>query len=146
VSEVNGCHLPEDLYYWPEKHVWVRPEADGTVVAGMTDVAQHLAGRIVAVSLRSLGKTLPRGKSAGTLESGKWVGAIPTPVAGEVVAVNESLKSQPARINEDPYGDGWLLRIRPSAWDEDRAVLVTGAEGLARYREQLDREGIRCGA
>jgi glycine cleavage system H protein len=145
VSEVNGCHLPDHLYYWPEKHVWVRPEDDGTVVAGMTDVAQHLAGKIVVVSLRSLGKTLVRGKSAGTLESGKWVGAIPTPVAGEVVAINEQLKSKPGLVNDDPYGEGWLIRVRPTVWEEDRLSLATGPDGIARYREQLERDGIRCG-
>ena len=147
MSEANGCHLPDDLSYWPEKHVWVRgPEADGTVVAGLTDVAQHLAGKIVVVNLRALGKTLARGKSAGTLESGKWVGTIPTPVAGEVVAVNEALKAAPDTVNRDPYGDGWLIRVRPTAWEADQAELAQGPEGIRRYREQLERDGIRCGA
>ena len=146
MSEVFGCHLPDHLWYWPEKHVWARgPEADGTVVVGMTDVAQHLAGKILVVNLRSLGKTLARGKSAGTLESSKWVGAIPTPVAGEVVAVNETLKAAPHKINDDPYGEGWLVRIRPAAWDEDAARLVGGPEGIARYRAFLEQQGIRCG-
>jgi glycine cleavage system H protein len=147
MSDANGCHLPDDLYYWPEKHVWVRaPDADGVVVAGLTDVAQHLAGKIVVVNLRALGKTLARGKSAGTLESGKWVGAIPTPVAGEVVAVNEALKQSPAAVNQDPYGEGWLIRVRASNWEADRTTLVSGPEGVAAYRDLLDREGIRCGS
>ena len=125
MSEVRGCHLPDDLSYWPEKHVWVRgPEADGTVVVGMTDVAQSLAGKIVVVNLRSLGKTLVRGKSAGTLESGKWVGSIPTPVAGEVVAINQDLARSPATVNEDPYGAGWLIRVKPTNWEGDRETLI----------------------
>lgn len=144
MSEVNGCSLPEDLYYWPEKHVWARPEDDGIVRIGMTDVAQSLAGRIIVVSLRSLGKTLVRGKSAGTLESGKWVGSIPTPVAGEVVEVNAQLSQDPTAVNRDPYGDGWLIRVRPSAWAEDVLELVSGDAGIAQYREKLDRDGIRC--
>ncbi len=138
------CKLPEELYYWPEKHVWARTEPDGSIVVGMTDVAQNLAGRIIVVSLRSLGKTLARGKSAGTLESGKWVGAIPTPVAGEVIAVNDGLKANPSVINDDPYGEGWLIRVVPSAWDEDRQTLVTGPDGVADYRRQLDAAGIAC--
>lgn len=145
MSEVNGCHLPDDLHYWPDKHVWVSPpDESGTVRAGMTDVAQNLAGKIIVVNLRSLGKTLPRGKSAGTLESGKWVGAIPTPVAGEVVAVNTDVTAKPQLINEDPYGAGWLIRVRPANWEEDRAALVSGPEGIAAYRDKLERDGIHC--
>lgn len=144
MSEVNGCNLPEDLFYWPDKHVWAREEADGTVRVGMTDVAQNLAGRIIVVSLRSLGKTLARGKSAGTLESGKWVGSIPTPVAGEVIEVNGAVAADPTAVNRDPYGEGWLIRVRPSAWGEDSGDLVSGEVGVAQYREKLDREGIRC--
>jgi len=144
VSEINGCRLPDDLYYWPDKHVWARPDNDGTIWVGMTDVAQSLAGKIVVVNLRSLGKTLARGKSAGTVESGKWVGSIATPVAGEVIAVNERLKSTPTLINDDPYGEGWMIHVRPTNWEVDRAELVTGETGIQQYQEKLSREGISC--
>jgi glycine cleavage system H protein len=140
----HGCLLPDNLYYWPEKHVWAKPLDDGTVLVGMTDVAQSLAGKIVAVSLRSLGRTLARGKSAGTLESGKWVGAIPTPVAGDVVAVNPAVSARPTVINEDPYGDGWLIQVRPSDWDADAHQLVHGSDGVAAYERFLSEQGIRC--
>lgn len=144
MSEVNGCRLPDDLYYWPDKHVWARPEDDGTMVVGMTDVAQSLAGKIIVVNLRSKGKTLAKGKSAGTLESGKWVGTVSTPVAGEVIAINEELKANPTMINDDPYGSGWLVRIRPTSWETDRDSLVTGADGIHMYRQKLEQEGISC--
>ncbi len=145
MSEVNGCLLPDDLWYWPEKHVWVRgPEADGTVLVGMTDVAQHLAGKIVVVNLKAPGRTLAQGKSAGTLESGKWVGSIPTPVAGQVTEINETVKKTPAIVNEDPYGAGWLIRVRPDNWEEGARILVTGPDGIAAYRAKLEAEGIQC--
>lgn len=145
MSEVRGCDLPDDLFYWPAKHVWARPEDDGTIRVGMTDVAQHLAGKIIVVNLRAQGKTLARGKSAGTLESGKWVGSIPTPVTGEVIAVNESLRTDPSAVNADPYGRGWLVVVRPEAWETERASLVTGADGIEAYRSQLAADGIECG-
>ena len=144
MSEVNGCLLPEDLWYWPEKHVWARPEDDGTVVMGMTDDAQNLAGKIVVVNLKAPGKVLAQGKSAGTLESGKWVGSIPTPVAGEVVVVNDAVKKAPHIVNDDPYGQGWLIRLRPSDWASGQTLLVHGPEGIEAYRARLDAEGIRC--
>lgn len=140
-----SCNLPEDLYYWIEKHVWARPEADGTVLVGMTDVAQSMAGKIIVVNLRSFNKTLVRGKSAGTLESGKWVGSIPTPVAGKVIAVNEQLKKKADLVNEDPYGEGWLIRVEPADWETDKANLAAGAAGVEEYRKKLQADGVDCG-
>ncbi len=143
MAVVDGCNIPEDLYYWIEKHVWAKPD-DDVVVIGLSDVAQNLAGKIIVVNLKSAGKTLARGKSGGTLESGKWVGSIPTPVAGEVIEVNQDAKANPSLVNEDPYGKGWLLKIRPTNWEEDKNRLVTGEEGVLSYREKLQQEGIKC--
>lgn len=140
-----SCNLPEELYYWIDKHIWARPEADGTVVLGMTDVAQSMAGKIIVVNLRSLGKTLAKGKSAGTLESGKWVGSIPTPVAGKVIAVNEQLKKQADLVNQDPYGEGWLIQVEPTDWEADRQTMAQGANGVAEYRKKLEADGVDCG-
>ncbi|MCF8563629.1 glycine cleavage system protein GcvH [Alicyclobacillus tolerans] len=140
----NGCNLPDDLYYWIDKHIWAKPDSDGTVLVGMTDVAQSLAGKIIVVNLRSLGKTLVKGKSAGTLESGKWVGSIPTPVAGKVVAVNEALKKKADLVNTDPYGEGWIIRVEPTDWATDSQTLVTGTEGVTEYQSKLAEQGIEC--
>ena len=144
MAEIHGCNIPEDLYYWPEKHVWARPEDDGTVTIGITDVAQHLAKGIISVTPKKVGRKLKRGKSAGTLESGKWVGPVNTPISGEIVAVNEALQANPKLINEDPYGEGWFARIQPSDWETESRELVTGAEGVEAYRQFLEAEGISC--
>jgi glycine cleavage system H protein len=144
MAEVRGCQIPEDLYYWPEKHVWARPEPDGTVTIGITDTAQHLAKTIISVTPRGVGRTVQRGGSAGTLESGKWVGPVTSPVSGEIVAVNDAAVANPRLLNDDPYGVGWFARIRPSDWASESRELVTGADAVAAYRDVLDREGISC--
>jgi glycine cleavage system H protein len=145
MSTVNGCNIPEDLYYWPEKHVWARPEADGTITVGITDVAQNLAKRFISCTIRKTAKMLDKGKSVATVESGKWVGPVPMPVAGEITATNELATKTPATINDDPYGAGWIARIKPTNWDADREALVTGPDGVAAYQKFLDAEGIKCG-
>ncbi len=145
VAVVNGCQLPEDLYYLIEKHVWVRAVDGVSVTVGINDVAQNLAGTIVACTPKRAGRTVPRGQSVATIESSKWVGPVPAPVSGEIVEVNEVVRQTPAILNQDPYGQGWIVKLRPSAWDADRATLVTGEDGIAVYRAFLDREGIRCG-
>ncbi len=144
MSTINGCNLPEELYYWPEKHVWARPEADGTVTVGITDVAQNLAKRFISCTIKKTSKPLDKGKSLATVESGKWVGPVPLPVAGEIVATNEAVSKTPSIINESPYSEGWIARIKPANWEADKAALATGSEGVAAYQKFLEAEGIKC--
>lgn len=143
MAKVCGCDIPEDLYYEVEKHVWARPEED-LVVVGLSQVAVHLAHTIISVSMRGPGKVIRRGRSLATVESGKWVGPVPSPVEGEVVAVNDELVGHPQLLNEDPYGVGWVARVRPLAWPDDAAALVRGTEAVERYRAFLEAEGISC--
>lgn len=142
MTTVRGFDLPADLYYLVEKHVWARLQPDGTVRIGLTDVAQHLAKKVIVVRPKAVGKVLARAQSAGTVESGKWVGPVPAPVAGEVVAVNDELVATPSLLNEDPYGRGWLLALRPSAWEADSALLATGTDGLAAYEKFLEAQAL----
>lgn len=145
MAQANGCNLPDDLYYWPEKHVWARPEPSGEVTVGITHVAQHLAGKVIVVTPKGSGKSIAQGKSAGTLESGKWVGTVPAPVSGEIVAVNDQVVATPDLVNQDPYGEGWIVRIAPSKWAEESGKLAVGPEGIAAYQAFLDEKGISCG-
>lgn len=144
MAVVNNCNLPDDLYYIVEKHVWARRDGD-LVTVGMTDVAQNLAKTIISVTLKAAGKSIKKGRSVATVESGKWVGPVPAPVGGEIAEVNENLRATPGLINSDPYGDGWVARLRADNWDADAADLVTGADGVEAYRRFLDAEGIACG-
>lgn len=145
MTQVNGCNLPEDLYYLIEKHVWARPGEGGVLTIGINDVAQNLAGTIVACTPKKVGRTVPRGQSVATIESSKWVGPVPAPVSGDIAEVNDAVRKTPGILNRDPYGAGWLVRLKPSNWEAEKGELVTGRDGLEAYRALLDREGIRCG-
>ena len=141
---VNNCNLPDDLYYVVAKHVWARREAD-LVTVGMTDVAQNLAKTIIAVTPKAPGKVVAKGRNIATVESGKWVGPVPAPVSGEIAEVNIALAASPSLINSDPYGQGWVARLRPTDWDAEAADLATGSEGIEAYRQFLVEQGIECG-
>ena len=145
MAQVRGCNIPEDRFYWAEKHAWVRLEEEGLVTIGITDVAQNLAKGIINATPKEVGRTVQKGKSAGTLESGKWVGPVTSPVTGEIVAVNEAVKARPALINEDPYGEGWFVKVKPADWAGESALLVTGEAGVAAYQKFLEEQGIQCG-
>jgi glycine cleavage system H protein len=145
VSQVRNCNIPEDLYYVVEKHVWV--SYDGQIATvGMTDVAQHLAHTFLSVTAKAVGRLVQKAKSLATVESSKWVGPVPSPVNGEIVEVNAAVVSRPTLINSDPYGEGWIVRVRPTDWETDSADLATGATGVAAYEAFLIAEGIECGA
>jgi glycine cleavage system H protein len=144
VPVINNCDLPEDLYYVVDKHVWARRDGD-LVTVGMTDVAQNLAKTIIAVTPKAPGRSVAKGRNVATVESGKWVGPVPAPVSGEIVEVNTALTASPALINADPYGEGWVARLRPADWDAEAADLATGPDGIEAYRRFLDDQGIACG-
>ena len=144
MATANNCNVPEELMYWIEEHVWVRPEEYGTVTIGMTDAAQHLAGSIVTATPKKAGRKIRKGKSTGTVESSKWVGPIKSPVTGIIAAANDALSSDPKILNSDPYGEGWFVRIGTVNWEAEKAELVSGAEAVAQYEAFLTQEGIDC--
>ena len=144
MTTVNNCSIPADLLYQVEKHVWVKRDEDGTARLGITDPAQKLAGKIIVVTPKKVGRTITRGQSAGTVESSKWVGPVPSPLSGEIVAVNEAPLDDPAILNTDPYGN-WIVRLAPANWDEEAKDLVTDEQGVEAYRALLLAEGIDCG-
>ena len=140
----RGCVVPDDRLYDMGLHVWVLPEGD-EVVIGMTDIAQTQGGRMVSVSWKKLGRSVVRGQSVAVVESAKWVGPFPTPLTGELVAVNrEAFEADIAVANRDPYGAGWMARVRPSAFGDERYHLTDGAEALAAYRTYIDENEITC--
>ena len=144
MATVSNCNLPEDLYYVVEKHVWARHD-DGVVTVGLTDVAQNLAKGIISVSPKKVGRKVEAGKSVATVESSKWVGPVPCPVAGEIIEINESAVSDPGVVNREPYGAGWIAKVRADNWDGDSVGLVTGEAGITEYTAFLEKEGITCG-
>ena len=103
-------NIPEDLQY-TKSHEWVRIEGD-TATIGITDHAQDELGDVVFVELPEEGDTFDAGESFGTVESVKAVSDLYAPVGGEVVEVNSALENAPENINEDPYGEGWIVKLR----------------------------------
>ncbi|TBW55885.1 glycine cleavage system protein GcvH [Marinobacter halodurans] len=105
--------IPTDLKYI-ETHQWVRVAGDGTATVGITDFAQDQLGDVVFVELPEVGATVNGGEEAGVAESVKSASDVFSPVSGEVIEINESLEEEPEKLNEDPYGEGWLFRVRLS--------------------------------
>ena len=122
--------MPGDLLFTSE-HEWLRQEEDGSVTIGITDHAQEALGDLVYVELPEVGQNVTSGGDMAVVESVKAASDVYSPVSGEVIAVNEVLADTPENINTDPYGDGWIVRIRPS---DSTAETMTPLE----YEEFLD--------
>ena len=144
-STFRGCEIPPDLLYDVERDVWIRPDGDRTLTMGMTDPAQSRAGRFLHIQFKKAGRHLEAGQSAATIETAKWAGPFPTPVAGTIVETNEAAYLADILIaNRDPYGAGWIVRLEPDEWPAAGAGLVTGPEAVARYRDRIDLLALNC--
>jgi len=139
---VRGCNLPDDLLYDVENHTWFKEIGDGNVRFGMTTVATALAGMLVAVTPKKVGRAVEAGKSCATIESGKWVGPAKSLVSGTVVEVNDELVAQPTLANADPYDKGWLLVLKPTNWVEVKSTLASGDEVAVRYEAKMEADGF----
>jgi glycine cleavage system H protein len=121
--------VPDELRY-TAAHEWVRESGDGVLRIGITDYAQAQLGDVVYVDLPAVGQKITGGEPCGEVESTKSVSEIYAPVSGEVVAVNEALADSPELVNSGPYGEGWMLDVRPADPAEAGGLLDAAA-----YRE-----------
>lgn len=132
-NETQQWRSPADRRYDAE-HLWVKREGD-TVVLGVTDYLQDTAGAILYVQLPAPGVEVTPGAQILSLEAAKWVGHFNSPVAGRVIEVNEEMRSRPGMANEDPYGRGWLVKVRPPMDDPEWDELMT-AEAYQEFLQQ----------
>lgn len=146
MPKVKGCNLPDDLLYDVDNHIWFKEMGDGTVRLGMTTVATALAGQLVAFTPKKAGKAIEAGKSCATVESGKWVGPAKSAVAGEVVQINDALVAKPSLANDDPYGSGWMVLLKPADWASVKPSLTPGADVAPKYEAKMNADGFAgCG-
>jgi glycine cleavage system H protein len=115
-------NIPKDLRY-NKSHEWVKGESDGTVLIGITDHAQAALGDVVFVETPEPGRKVSAGEACAVVESVKAASDIYSPIAGEVVEGNKALADDPAIVNQDPYGNGWFMRVKPANAADVNALL-----------------------
>jgi len=135
--KVNDYEVPENIYYHKE-YLWAKLE-DGKVRIGVLDFAQKQLHDIVFVELPSAGDTITQGEPFGTLESVKAVSDLIAPVSGMIETVNEELEAKPELVNEDPYGEGWLITVTPTNLDADLSVIMN-FEAAVEWHKELAKE------
>jgi glycine cleavage system H protein len=139
---VRGCQFPDELLYDVENHIWIQEVADGNLKLGMTSVAVAMAGQLVAFTPKKVGRSVKAGKSCATIESGKWVGPAKSLAAGEIIEINEEMVESPNMANDDPYGRGWLVILKPEDWGSVKGSLTPGTEVAPPYEAKMAADGF----
>ena len=140
-----GCDIPEALYYHPEYNSWVRFEGDDTATLGMTDMAQTMSGKLLHIRFKAPGARIKAGRVAATIESGKWIGPFRMPFEAEILAANEEAFAADRLIaDRDPYGAGWLFKVRLLEPAQARQGLISGQEAVDFFAQKITEMAIRC--
>jgi glycine cleavage system H protein len=119
-------NFPAELSY-TEDHEWVRIEDDGTAVVGITDFAQHELGDIIYIDVTTVGQSLAKGDVFGAVEAVKTVSDLFLPIEGEIVELNPAIEKSPELLNSDPYGEGWIVRLKPADGTQNDGLLTADA-------------------
>lgn len=122
-------NFPAELSY-TEDHEWIRMEDDGTAVIGITEFAQNELGDIIYIDVNTVGQSLAKGDVFGAVEAVKTVSDLFLPIEGEVLELNSAIEKSPELLNSDPYGEGWIIRLKPADTSQQEALLTADA-----YRE-----------
>ena len=130
--KIGEYDFPEDLFY-EKNHFWAKDDGSGNIVIGASDFFQQLAGEIVFIELPMAGTKIEQSKSFSSLESGKWVGKVFAPFSGEVIETNEELEDSPELINESPYDEGWIAKIKPSDLDGEAGNLMKTGPDFEKF-------------
>lgn len=134
MAKVEEYDMPDELYYHKE-FMWVRVEGEEAVV-GLNDFSQKLAGEISYIEMPEEGDEVKQDEAIGSYETGKWLGKLYAPVSGEVAAMNEEVEDEPTLVNKDPYGEGWLFKIKmgdPAQLDN----LMKGEEAIEWLKGEI---------
>jgi glycine cleavage system H protein len=143
--EILGCLLPEDRLYDLEHDVWCSPpDPEGRSTLGVLATLAAFAGPFATVSFRPVEGVVAAGRSVATLESMRYTGAVRLPVDATVVARNEAILDRPRLVNDAPYTDGWVVRLRPVDPAAPARTMETAAQVAARLEERIRRQRIRC--
>lgn len=138
MAKIKDYELPENLYYHKE-HCWLKIESEDLVRVGLNDFAQKMAGDISYVDLPFEGDVVEKDDTCGKVQSSKWIGKFVAPISGEIVEVNQELESDATLINQDCYGSGWIIAIKPSNLEEDLKSLVTGEAAVSWLTAEIER-------
>ncbi len=141
--KVLYCDFPDDVYFDVEKDVWLRPVSEDTARIGITTVLSFLAGHVQKVKLKTENTHVETGQSLATIESGKYFGAVRSPVGARVVRFNARVESEPRVVNDQPYGEGWIADLE--GYDQSAlSGLLKGKAAAKKLEARIEELKVKC--
>jgi|WetSurMetagenome_2_1015567.scaffolds.fasta_scaffold222341_2 glycine cleavage system H protein len=138
ILSANILRIPQGIFF-SRNHTWTHLERSGNARVGLDDLLIHLTGEMNFISLRTPGETIRKGELLAEFEQEGKLLRIFSPISGSIVNVNQSLAEEPGLLTDDPYGDGWLYRIRPTDWKAETASCYLAGETADWLKNELDR-------
>ena len=138
MTTVRGFDFPDELFYMVEHDIWARPDADGVLTVGLTTLGCRVSGEFIEFMPKPVGTEVERDRALAVLEMSKTIRSARAPASGTIVAINDRVRQQLSLLNSDPYGDGWLVKLKPANWAQDIGNLVSGpaiVSTVERYME-----------
>ncbi|MEW5768031.1 MAG: glycine cleavage system protein H [bacterium] len=136
MAKYKDIEMPAELYYYnSDNHIWLKVEEGGKARCGIDQFGQKAAGTVAYVKTKPAGGKVVKGRALGTIEAGKYIGPVKSPVNGAILEVNQAVLDTPRLINTDSYGNGWLVLIEADNLDEDIKDLIHGEEDVQKWLE-----------
>ena len=142
--ELEHCSFPDSLLYDLEGNTWMTINESGEVTVGMTSLLSAIAGKFTSARVRVTGTRVERGRSLGTLESLRFVGPIPSPLSGIISLVNGDVLKRPKLMNDASYTEGWIVKLRPLSFQEERGFLSRPSEAKEGFKKKITEFHARC--
>ncbi len=142
--EIDHCPFPDDLLYDIENNTWVQTRDGKDILIGITSILSGLAGKFTSVRLKKPVLEVQRGRSLGTLESLRFVGPIPSPLSGTILETNTLVLERPKLMNDSPYYEGWIAKLRPSSFPLERPFLSDAKTAVETFRQRIRQLRVRC--
>ncbi len=142
--EIDHCSFPDRVLYDTESNTWISSESTGIATIGVTSLLSGIAGKFTSAKLRQIETRIARGNSLGTLESLKFVGPIPSPISGIVIAVNADIINRPKLLNDEPYTKGWVAKLRPVSLQAESVFLSRTTEAKEVFKKKIADFHVRC--
>ncbi|MBU0566921.1 glycine cleavage system protein H [bacterium] len=134
MAKYKDVEMPGDLYYYnSDNHIWAKPEGENRVRCGIDQFGQKAAGTLAYVKVKPVGAKTIKGRALGSIEAGKYIGPVKSPVNGAVLEVNQKILDIPSLINSDSYGEGWMVVLEAPNRDEDLKDLIHGEEDVQAW-------------
>jgi len=142
--EIDHCSFPDHLLYDQDGTIWIKAEESGEVTIGMTSLLSAIAGKITSARLRPIGSRIERGRSLGTLESLKFVGPIRSPLSAIVATVNSDVVKRPKLLNDAPYMEGWIAKLKPLDFKAEGGFLSRAIDAAETLKNRIAEFRVRC--